>query len=248
MFYTLLQPHGAQVVSASVKAWANALDAWRAAYLKAVETPMAAAQAMAHGETPRFDASATAPADLAALTMTAWTETMKAATAGAHAAFEAGPMTFEANPFGLTGLFTVEPPSAPATSRASNVVSIPVADVHARKLSTARDIAPKTVAAPVGEAPKPGKPSAPRRIAAAEAPNPLPPRSAAPDDLTLIKGVGPKLAEALHAAGVDRFDQLAALDPAGVAHLEQVLKSTGRVAREDWIGQARALMSERSPR
>ncbi|GAP09414.1 protein containing helix-hairpin-helix domain [Bellilinea caldifistulae] len=41
----------------------------------------------------------------------------------------------------------------------------------------------------------------------------------AADDLTLIEGIGPKVAAVLHAAGITRFEQLAALPPAELKRL-----------------------------
>lgn len=67
----------------------------------------------------------------------------------------------------------------------------------------------------------------------------------APDDLTALTGVGPKLARALNAAGIDRFAQVAALDPAQIADIEARQKGFRMIcARHDLVGQARArLMS-----
>jgi predicted flap endonuclease-1-like 5' DNA nuclease len=59
------------------------------------------------------------------------------------------------------------------------------------------------------------------------------------DDLTRMKGVGPKLAERLNALGVTRFAQLAALDPAEAAALDAQLGTfQGRIHRDRWIEQA----------
>ncbi len=40
-----------------------------------------------------------------------------------------------------------------------------------------------------------------------------------PDDLTVIEGIGPQTAAALHAAGVTTFDQLVTADPQRLAHI-----------------------------
>jgi predicted flap endonuclease-1-like 5' DNA nuclease len=66
-----------------------------------------------------------------------------------------------------------------------------------------------------------------------------------PDDLTVIDGIGPKLAERLNAAGVSTFVALAAWQPADVERFETTLPPVqrGRLEREDWIGQARILAS-----
>lgn len=53
------------------------------------------------------------------------------------------------------------------------------------------------------------------------------------DDFSRMKGVGPKLAEALHRLGFDRFDQLAALSDNEVARLDGQLGAfRGRLVRD----------------
>lgn len=62
------------------------------------------------------------------------------------------------------------------------------------------------------------------------------------DDLTAIAGLGPALARKLNQEGIVSYAQLAALSDAEIAHLERnVLKSSGRFKRNDWVGQARRL-------
>ncbi|HEX8665960.1 MAG TPA: 30S ribosomal protein S2 [Beijerinckiaceae bacterium] len=64
----------------------------------------------------------------------------------------------------------------------------------------------------------------------------------APDDLTKLNGVGPQLAGKLNDAGVYHYWQLAAMKPEDVAKLDADLKLHGRIDRDGWIGQARALI------
>ncbi len=67
-------------------------------------------------------------------------------------------------------------------------------------------------------------------------------RGGKPDDLKEMKGVGPKLAEALNAAGIYHFDQIASWSDAEVAWVEaNVDGARGRVSRDDWVGQAKDL-------
>jgi predicted flap endonuclease-1-like 5' DNA nuclease len=69
-------------------------------------------------------------------------------------------------------------------------------------------------------------------------------RDSGPDDLKLIKGVGPKLEQMLHEMGVFHFDQIAAWTEAEVAWVDDHLEGfKGRVSRDDWVTQARALVS-----
>lgn len=62
------------------------------------------------------------------------------------------------------------------------------------------------------------------------------------DDLTRIKGIGPKLRERLNAAGVTRFAQIAAWTSADLASYAQKLKiHASRIERDGWIESAKAL-------
>lgn len=66
--------------------------------------------------------------------------------------------------------------------------------------------------------------------------------AAAEDDLTRIKGVGPKLSALLASLGVTRFDQIAAWSDADLARIDAQLGSfAGRPERDQWIEQARML-------
>jgi predicted flap endonuclease-1-like 5' DNA nuclease len=59
------------------------------------------------------------------------------------------------------------------------------------------------------------------------------------DDLCLLKGVGPKLADALHAIGFHRFEQIARLSPVEVDRLDARLGTfAGRLARDRIVEQA----------
>jgi NADH-quinone oxidoreductase subunit E len=65
------------------------------------------------------------------------------------------------------------------------------------------------------------------------------------DDLKLISGIGPKLANVLAGRGVATFASLADMDEAALAALDQELGLEGRVLRDDWAGQARKIMASR---
>jgi predicted flap endonuclease-1-like 5' DNA nuclease len=59
------------------------------------------------------------------------------------------------------------------------------------------------------------------------------------DDLCMIKGVGPKLAEALHDLGFTSYEQLAHLTPTEVDRLDERLGTfRGRIARDRIVEQA----------
>lgn len=62
---------------------------------------------------------------------------------------------------------------------------------------------------------------------------------ASSDDLTQMKGVGPKLAARLGELGVTRYAQIAALSPADADALDAQLGTfRGRLTRDRWIEQA----------
>jgi large subunit ribosomal protein L21 len=68
------------------------------------------------------------------------------------------------------------------------------------------------------------------------------------DDITLIGGVGPALKKKLEGAGVTSLKQIAEMDEAAMAKLDEDLKLGGRTAREEWAEQARELLAGKPPR
>lgn len=73
----------------------------------------------------------------------------------------------------------------------------------------------------------------------------VPPTSASAegsDDLTRIKGVGPKLAALLREQGITGFAQIAAWTDEDIDRIDPTLgRFEGRIRRDDWVGQARLL-------
>ena len=61
------------------------------------------------------------------------------------------------------------------------------------------------------------------------------------DDLKAISGIGPKLETVLNRSGISTYAQLAALTEAEIADLDAKLGLSGRIGRDDWVGQAAAL-------
>ena len=61
------------------------------------------------------------------------------------------------------------------------------------------------------------------------------------DDLKLISGVGPVLEGRLHALGIRKYAQVAAFSAEDIARVDAVLNFRGRVERDNWVGQAKAL-------
>ncbi|PKP65640.1 MAG: hypothetical protein CVT85_05090 [Alphaproteobacteria bacterium HGW-Alphaproteobacteria-7] len=76
-------------------------------------------------------------------------------------------------------------------------------------------------------------------------PMPMPapaPAPAAADDLTRIKGLGPKLAVLLGELGVTSYAQIAAWSDADVERIDAELgRFKGRITRDQWIEQAKLL-------
>lgn len=62
------------------------------------------------------------------------------------------------------------------------------------------------------------------------------------DDLRLIRGVGPAIEKTLNNLGIFRFSQIAEMSEFDIDRVAQQLRGfRGRIYREDWVGQARAL-------
>ncbi len=64
------------------------------------------------------------------------------------------------------------------------------------------------------------------------------------DDLTKIKGVGEELVKRLAKLGVIKFEQVANWTDEDIANVDEVLSFKGRIERENWADQAKALMAE----
>jgi NADH-quinone oxidoreductase subunit E len=70
-------------------------------------------------------------------------------------------------------------------------------------------------------------------------------RGGKPDDLKIIKGIGPKLEILCHSLGFYHFDQIANWTAAEIAWVDDNLEGfKGRVTRDDWVGQAKALAKD----
>ena len=65
--------------------------------------------------------------------------------------------------------------------------------------------------------------------------------SGAPDDLKLISGVGRGIEAKLNALGITTYAQIAALSDSDRDRVEAVLNFKGRMNRDNWTGQAKAL-------
>ena len=119
----------------------------------------------------------------------------------------------------------------------SDVVAAAGAEADAEAGAT---VAAAGIAA-IKAAPQPQPEPAP---APAPAPEPAqaPASSAGGDDLTRIKGLGPKLAALLGEQGITSFAQIAAWNVADVERIDAGLgRFQGRITRDQWVEQAKLL-------
>ena len=70
-------------------------------------------------------------------------------------------------------------------------------------------------------------------------------RTVEADDLKVIKGIGPKLESLLHEIGVRTYEQIAAFPASYITQLDDFLSFTGRIDRDNWVGQAAELAKSR---
>lgn len=120
--------------------------------------------------------------------------------------------------------------------------------VSAKNAAPAPGTAKKAATAETTTAKKPAtKSSATTKPAAAKGAGPE--RLSAPqgvaDDLKLISGVGPKLEQTLNGLGFWHFSQIAKWKKSDVAIVDDELSFKGRIERDDWIKQAKALAKGR---
>ena len=68
------------------------------------------------------------------------------------------------------------------------------------------------------------------------------PKAAATNDLSNISGVGPVLVKKLADAGITSLEQIAAWTADDIASFDEKLNFKGRIERDDWVAQAKALI------
>lgn len=67
------------------------------------------------------------------------------------------------------------------------------------------------------------------------------------DNLKLIKGVGPAIEKTLNEMGIFRFNQIAEMSEYDIDRVARQLKGfRSRIYREDWMGQARELLTQKA--
>jgi large subunit ribosomal protein L21 len=121
---------------------------------------------------------------------------------------------------------------------------------YRRKNGHRQDLTSVTITEILMGGAKPAKKAAakPKAETAAAAPLAAPVGEIKADDISLIGGIGPKILKGLNDMGVTTLAQIAQWTDADVERVETELKQKGRVAREEWIEQARELLVGKPPR
>jgi large subunit ribosomal protein L19 len=70
----------------------------------------------------------------------------------------------------------------------------------------------------------------------------------AADDVSLIAGVGPKIKDALHKEGITSLKQIAEMNDEAIFALDEKLGLKGKTKREEWVTQAKEIVSGMAPR
>ncbi len=65
-----------------------------------------------------------------------------------------------------------------------------------------------------------------------------------PDDISKISGISEDLLARLKTLNVVRFDQIASFSDEDIANLDEHIGLKGQIERDDWVGQAKALLAE----
>ncbi len=133
-----------------------------------------------------------------------------------------------------------EPAPKPKVKTEPKAKSVPAAG--AQKATTKPKATPKAKAQPKPKAVAAPKPVPAPVPAPAPAPAPVLFASSGPDDLSRIKGLGPKLQALLPTLGVTSFAQIAAWSDADLGQIDSQLGVfAGRPQRDNWIEQAKLL-------
>ncbi|MDF1607498.1 NADH-quinone oxidoreductase subunit E [Hoeflea sp. YIM 152468] len=145
-------------------------------------------------------------------------------------------------------------PKSPATQTATRSPAAAKANVKAdaKTAASATDAPAMTVARKASSAIDTGKVATASRAATRDGAKSAPAlddknrpsgiaKPAQPDDLKKISGVGPKIEGTLHSLGIYTFAQVAAWKKAEREWVDGYLNFKGRIERDDWIKQAKAL-------
>ncbi|WP_322988032.1 NADH-quinone oxidoreductase subunit E [Hoeflea sp.] len=134
-------------------------------------------------------------------------------------------------------------PKSPATETVTKSPSAARANVKAdAKTAATATQAPEMKAASKASASADGKAKAAEKPAIDDKNRPAGiEKPAQPDDLKMISGVGPKIEGTLNSLGIYTFAQVASWKKAEREWVDGYLNFKGRIDREDWVKQAKAL-------
>lgn len=157
----------------------------------------------------------------------------------------------------------VEPPRVPAASKPAPEPEPPIlitpAPAPQQDLFARLGITDMNAVPPLDEdeedvpAPAPTRPAPRARRRPAESlPGIRPPALEAPegegaDDLKQLRGIGPQNEQRLNEIGIFHLRQIAAWTPEEAAWVGSYLAFPGRIEREDWMGQAKAIIAGGAP-
>lgn len=168
-------------------------------------------------------------------------EIIDAFEAGKGGTVKPGPQVdriFSAPEGGLTSLTSVaaKKTTAPKATASSKKAAPPAKATKPQPVATASAAAekaakPALAKVPVEKAALLDDPNRPKGIK----------KPSKPDDLKMISGVGPKIEKILHELGIFTFAQVAAWKKAEREWVDGYLKFSGRIERDDWVKQAKAL-------
>ena len=139
----------------------------------------------------------------------------------------------------------IKTPAAIETTKATQKIvpdAEPVGPAHnpvvhiASKAAEANPAEAVAAPSPAAETPAPPAPSEPERLRK--------PRQDKADDLTQITGIGNAIQAKLYNAGIFHYDQLTDLNADQITWLNRTTGFAGRAERENWIAQAKKLMSK----
>ena len=146
--------------------------------------------------------------------------------------------------------------SAAVTAAPAKVVAVkptaPTAKTKAGKATAQKTVAVSVIAVPsastkaaaskVAVSKSADVTAVPAKVVAVKPAAPAPKPALAspqPDNILLIKGIGPVNDAKLRAHGITTFKEIAAWKKADIIAVEKYLEFDGRIAREDWVGQAK---------
>jgi predicted flap endonuclease-1-like 5' DNA nuclease len=137
------------------------------------------------------------------------------------------------------------PPSSPtATSFSTSTEPVTTEPDTDTLAAEAAELLAETAAEPDVEALAAA--TAPPAPQASPAPQQTPTQLSEKDDLRQISGIGPAIERKLNAEGITHYRQIAELSDADIERLEKtVIKSGGRIRRDDWPSQAKTLYAQK---